>query len=114
MSEVSPAVLPIPDQPQIGLRTYDAKDPDTALPPIEPLLPDGAPSVLVILLDDIGSQTSQPGSVAAYSRDDGEGSPTGSSATTTVDWPSDESGRRKSNPRSQLGKPVEGCSVPCG
>ena len=38
-----------------GLTTYDAKDPDTAFPPIEPLLPpEGAPNVLVILLDDVG------------------------------------------------------------
>jgi arylsulfatase len=28
-------VLPIPDQPHVGLVTYDAKDPDTAFPPIE-------------------------------------------------------------------------------
>jgi arylsulfatase A-like enzyme len=47
--------LPIPDQPQIGLTTYDAKDPDTKYPPIEPLLPPiGAPNVLIILLDDVG------------------------------------------------------------
>ena len=32
-------VLPIPDRPAPGLTTYDAKDPDTAYPPIEPLLP---------------------------------------------------------------------------
>jgi arylsulfatase len=37
------------------LTTYDAKDPDTAFPPIEPLLPpQGAPNVLVVLLDDVG------------------------------------------------------------
>jgi arylsulfatase A-like enzyme len=49
------SVLPIPDQPQIGLTTYDAKDPDTKYPPIEPLLPPiGAPNVLIILLDDVG------------------------------------------------------------
>ncbi|RXZ49817.1 arylsulfatase [Agromyces binzhouensis] len=48
-------MLPIPDLPRPGLTTYDAKDPDTAYPPIEPLLPpEGAPNVLVILLDDIG------------------------------------------------------------
>jgi arylsulfatase len=33
------SVLPIPDRPAPGLTTYDAKDPDTAFPPIEPLLP---------------------------------------------------------------------------
>ena len=36
-------MLPIPDRPAPGLTTYDAKDPDTAFPPIEPLLP---PAVL--------------------------------------------------------------------
>ena len=37
------------------LTTYDAKDPDTAFPPIEPLLPpEGAPNVLMVLLDDVG------------------------------------------------------------
>jgi arylsulfatase len=47
--------LPIPDRPARGLTTYDAKDPDTAFPPIEPLLPPaGAPNVLVVLLDDVG------------------------------------------------------------
>jgi arylsulfatase A-like enzyme len=49
------AVLPIPDRASAGLTTYDAKDPDTAFPPIEPLLPPaGAPNVLVVLLDDVG------------------------------------------------------------
>ncbi|MFB9308544.1 arylsulfatase [Agromyces hippuratus] len=48
-------MLPIPDRPPHGLTTYDAKDPDTSYPPIEPLMPpDGAPNVLVILLDDVG------------------------------------------------------------
>ncbi len=48
-------MLPIPDRPARGLTTYDARDPDTAYPPIEPLLPpEGAPNVLVVLLDDVG------------------------------------------------------------
>lgn len=47
--------LPIPDVPQVGLTTYDAKDPDTVYPPIAPLRPpDGAPNVLIVLLDDVG------------------------------------------------------------
>jgi len=47
--------LPIPDRQHLGLITYDAKDPDTSFPPIEPLLPpEGAPNVLVVLLDDVG------------------------------------------------------------
>jgi arylsulfatase A-like enzyme len=51
----SRAMLPIPDVPAPGLTTYDAKDPDTSYPPIQPLLPPaGAPNVLVILIDDAG------------------------------------------------------------
>jgi arylsulfatase A-like enzyme len=47
--------LPIPDRPYEGLITYDAKDPDTSFPPIEPLRPPtGAPNVLVVLIDDCG------------------------------------------------------------
>ncbi|HEX3294795.1 MAG TPA: arylsulfatase [Solirubrobacterales bacterium] len=47
--------LPIPHREHTGLITYDAKDPDTSFPPIEPLLPpEGAPNVLIILLDDAG------------------------------------------------------------
>ena len=39
--------LPIPDVKHVGLTTYDAKDPDTSFPPIEPLRPPaGAPNVL--------------------------------------------------------------------
>jgi hypothetical protein len=49
------AHLPIPEVPKSGLTTYDAKDPDTTYPPIEPLRPPaGAPNVLIILLDDAG------------------------------------------------------------
>ena len=49
------SMLPIPDRPAPGLTTYDAKDPDTSYPPIEPLLPpEGAPNVLIVLLDDVG------------------------------------------------------------
>ena len=48
-------VLPVPDITPVGLTTYDAKDPDTAFPPIEPLRPpEGAPNVLVVLIDDVG------------------------------------------------------------
>ncbi|PUB24497.1 arylsulfatase [Promicromonospora sp. AC04] len=48
-------MLPVPDVPAPGLTTYDAKDPETSYPPIEPLLPPpGAPNVLVVLLDDVG------------------------------------------------------------
>ncbi|RPJ02971.1 MAG: arylsulfatase [Chloroflexi bacterium] len=49
------SMLPIPDLVKPGLTTYDAKDPDTKYPPIEPLRPpEGAPNVLIILLDDVG------------------------------------------------------------
>jgi arylsulfatase A-like enzyme len=48
-------VLPIPDRRYEGLVTYDAKDPDAAFPPIQRLRPpDGAPNVLIVLLDDVG------------------------------------------------------------
>ena len=56
MSEsFSRSVLPIPQRPHTGLTTYDAKDPDTAYPPITPLRPPvGAPNVLIVLIDDCG------------------------------------------------------------
>src|SRR5688500_14351053 len=48
-------VLPIPDRPRSGLVTYDAKDPDTKFPAIRQLRPpEGAPNVLIVLLDDVG------------------------------------------------------------
>ena len=51
----SRSVLPIPDRPYTGLIKYDAKDSEAKFPPIEPLRPpDGAPNVLVILIDDAG------------------------------------------------------------
>jgi arylsulfatase A-like enzyme len=47
--------LPIPDLAYTGTVTYDATSPDTHYPPIRPLRPpDGAPNVLVILIDDVG------------------------------------------------------------
>ncbi len=53
--ELSRTILPIPDHQHVGLTTYDAKDPDTKFPPIEPLRPPkGAPNVLIVLLDDVG------------------------------------------------------------
>src|SRR5512132_782873 len=49
------SILPIPETQHVGLTTYDAKDPDTKFPAIEPLRPPkGAPNVLVILIDDCG------------------------------------------------------------
>jgi arylsulfatase len=48
-------MLPIPDRRYQGLVTYDAKDPASSFPPIEPLRPPtGAPNVLIVLLDDVG------------------------------------------------------------
>jgi arylsulfatase A-like enzyme len=48
-------LLPIPDRQYVGLTTYDAKDPETKFPPIEPLRPPkGAPNILIVLLDDVG------------------------------------------------------------
>ncbi len=48
-------VLPIPDDQHVGLTTYDAKDPNTSYPPITMLRPpEGAPNVLIVLIDDVG------------------------------------------------------------
>jgi arylsulfatase A-like enzyme len=55
IDETSRAILPIPARPYAGVTTYDAKDPDTSFPPIAPIRPpDGAPNVLIILIDDAG------------------------------------------------------------
>ena len=63
----SRAYLPIPEVPKPGLTTYDAKDPDTRFPPIEPLRPPaGAPNVLVVLLDDVGFGASSAFGGPAY------------------------------------------------
>src|SRR5580765_3902951 len=52
---INRTILPIPERQYVGLTTYDAKDPDTKFPPIEPLRPpDGAPNVLIVLIDDCG------------------------------------------------------------
>jgi arylsulfatase A-like enzyme len=49
------STLPIPDAAHVGLTTYDAKDPDTSYPPIKQLRPpEGAPNVLIVLIDDCG------------------------------------------------------------
>ena len=47
--------LPIPDSEYVGITTYDAKDPDTKFPKIEQVRPpEGAPNILVVLIDDVG------------------------------------------------------------
>jgi arylsulfatase len=52
-------ILPIPDPKHVGLTTYDARDPNTKYPPIVPLRPpQGAPNVLIVLLDDVGFSAS--------------------------------------------------------
>ena len=54
-SKIARTVLPIPDRPRTGLITYDAKDPETKYPPIQQLRPpEGAPNILIVLLDDVG------------------------------------------------------------
>ena len=48
-------ILPIPDVRYAGDVLYDAKDPDAGFPAIEPVRPpEGAPNVLIVLLDDVG------------------------------------------------------------
>jgi arylsulfatase len=52
---IARTVLPIPTRRHVGLTTFDAGDPETHFEPIEPLRPpDGAPNVLIVLLDDVG------------------------------------------------------------
>ncbi len=47
--------LPMPNTVRPSLITYDAKDPDTKFPPIPQLRPpQGAPNVLIVLIDDAG------------------------------------------------------------
>ena len=54
-AQVRRDILPIPDPRHVGLTTYDAKDPDTTYPPITTLRPpEGAPNVLIVLIDDVG------------------------------------------------------------
>ena len=49
------SILPIPPRAHQGITTYDAKDPATSFPPITPLRPpDGAPNVVVVMIDDAG------------------------------------------------------------
>jgi arylsulfatase A-like enzyme len=53
--QVQRQILPIPDLPYSGFIGYDAKDPDVKFPPIEQLRPpEGAPNVLIVLIDDAG------------------------------------------------------------
>jgi arylsulfatase A-like enzyme len=71
-------ILPIPDVMPPGLTTYDAKDPDTAFPPITPLRPPvGAPNVLMVLIDDVGFGASSafggPCSTPTFDRLAGDG-----------------------------------------
>ena len=54
--EIQRQVLPIPDRPVAGFVTYDAKDPATSFPPIEPLLPpEGAPNGPIGLVSQTGT-----------------------------------------------------------
>jgi arylsulfatase A-like enzyme len=47
--------LPIPDEAYAGAILYDAKNPDAKFPPIQPIQPpEGAPNVLIVLIDDVG------------------------------------------------------------
>ena len=79
-------VLPIPDPQHVGVTTYDAKDPDTSFPPIEPLRPpEGAPNVLVVLIDDAGfGSSSAPSAGRARRRTSSAWRRTGSSTTAST------------------------------
>ncbi|WP_437710512.1 arylsulfatase [Sorangium sp. So ce448] len=54
-------ILPIPDRPYVGPVMYNAQDPASHFPPIEPIKPPSkAPNVLLILLDDVGFGAAEP------------------------------------------------------
>ncbi|WP_437793827.1 arylsulfatase [Sorangium sp. So ce693] len=54
-------ILPIPDRPYVGPVMYNAQDPASHFPPIEPIRPPSkAPNVLLILLDDVGFGAAEP------------------------------------------------------
>ena len=54
-------VLPIPERVRPETAMPDASDPDQVFPKIEPVRPpEGAPNVLVVLLDDVGFGASAP------------------------------------------------------
>lgn len=47
--------LPVPDRPHVGPTMYDARDPAAQYDPIEAIQPpDGAPNILLVMLDDAG------------------------------------------------------------
>jgi hypothetical protein len=76
-------VLPIPDRRPVGLTTYDAKDPDTSFPRIEPLRPPAeAPNVLATADQPLPAGTRQVRMEFAY---DGGGIGKGGTATLFVD-----------------------------
>ncbi len=54
-NEIHRANLPIPTKEFKGYIAYDGKDPDSKFPPIKAIVPpEGAPNVLLILIDDAG------------------------------------------------------------
>ena len=58
--------LPMRNTKRPTLITYDAKDPDTKMVPIEQLRPPhGAPNVLIVLIDDAGSAPPAPSAAPA-------------------------------------------------
>lgn len=54
-NQIERTVLPIPDQPYTGPVLFDAKDPSAKFNPIEQVRPpEGAPNIMIILIDDVG------------------------------------------------------------
>src|SRR5215203_2320895 len=118
--EVQREILPLPDRPYTGLITHDAKDPDASFPPIDPLRPpEGAPNVLVVLLDDVGfgATRCRSGRPARWARSTlGRPAAAGSSTSTASSVGRPTNTRRRSTrtrcPWSQTGRPRKATTSP--
>jgi hypothetical protein len=70
-SNLPRTVLPIPGRQRVCLARYDAKDPDTSYPPIEPLRPPAAPPNVLLAISRLlgalalGEEEGDPGTAVS-------------------------------------------------
>lgn len=112
-------VLPIPDRPYVGPTMYDATDPNARYAPIKPVRPpEGAPNILLVLLDDAGfgsnSAFGGPCRTPTFERLAANGLRYTRFHTTAICSPASCFGSRSSSRQGRPGtsawRPVEGCS----